>query len=251
MKNDLAIYDDHAKEWWDPRSPWFRSLHGTHEYRRELLQAWTGGRLRGATVVDLGCGGGLLAEPLAHDGARVVGVELGFAAVAAAHEHRRAPGANGTASTNGRLLYVRADAQRAPLADSCADLVVAADLLEHVPSWRSVVAEAARLLRPGGLLFVNTIDRTWRARLLAVLVAEGIGLVPRGTHDFRLFIRPGELILEARARGLGLVHLQGERPRIWRTLRTRAVHLAATRSTALSYSALFTKGRAPAGPADG
>jgi 2-polyprenyl-6-hydroxyphenyl methylase/3-demethylubiquinone-9 3-methyltransferase len=245
MKNDLAIYEVHARDWWDPRSPWFRSLHGTHEYRRELLRSWAGGRLRGATVVDLGCGGGLLAEPLAAGGARVVGVELGLASVAAARAHRPAAGADG------RLLYVRADAQRAPLSDACADLVVAADLLEHVPSWRSVVAEAARLLRPGGLLFVNTLARSWRARLLAVLVAEGIGLVPRGTHDPRLFIRPDELVDEAGARGLELVRLLGERPRIWRTLRTRAVHLAPARSTALSYSALFTKGRAPAGPAAG
>jgi 2-polyprenyl-6-hydroxyphenyl methylase / 3-demethylubiquinone-9 3-methyltransferase len=235
MSNDLAIFEEHARDWWNPKSPWFRSLHAMHEHRRELIRAWAGERLRGATVVDLGCGGGLLAEPLARGGARVVGVELGRASVGAAREHARESG------SNGRLLYVRADAQRAPLANGCADLVLAADLLEHVPSWRSVVAEAARLLRPGGLLFVNTIDRSWRARLLAVFAAEAVGLVPRGTHDFRLFIRPVELAREAGARGLELVHLTGERPRLWRTLRTRALHLAPAASTALSYSALFTK----------
>lgn len=235
MTSDPGIFEAHAREWWDPRSRWFRSLHAIHEHRRELIGRWAGERLREATVVDLGCGGGLLAEPLACGGARVVGVELGRNSIAAAQSHRVESGANG------RLLYVRADAQRTPLAEKCADLVLAADLLEHVASWRIVVAEAERLLRPGGLLFVNTIDRSWRARLLAVFLAEAVGLVPRGTHDPSLFIRPAELIDEARSRGLELVHLLGERPRWWRTLRTRALHLAPAATTALSYSALFAK----------
>jgi len=186
-------------------------------------------------VVDLGCGGGLLAEPLARAGARVVGVELGAATVAAARSHVRDGAADGS------LLYVRADVQRAPLADGCADVVLIADVLEHLPSWRGAMAEAARLLRPGGLLYANTINQTWRARLLAVGVAESIGLIPRGTHDFRLFIRPNELIGDAQTRGLELLHLQGERPRLWRTLRTRAIHLVPAATSALAYSVLFAK----------
>jgi 2-polyprenyl-6-hydroxyphenyl methylase/3-demethylubiquinone-9 3-methyltransferase len=235
MTNDLTIYESHAREWWNPRSPWFRSLHGVHEYRSALLDEWLGARLRAATVVDLGCGGGLLAEPLARAGARVVGVELGHASVAAARAHLH------EAAADGRLDYVRADALRAPLADGCADVVVIADVLEHVPSWRAAIAEAARLLRPGGLLYANTINRTWWARLLAVVVAESIGLVPRGTHDHRLFIRPDELVADAKERGLALVRLCGERPRLWRTLRTRAIHLAPAQSTRLAYSVLFEK----------
>ena len=233
MRADPTLFERHARDWWNERSPAFRSLHAVNEFRVALLASWLGARISGATVVDLGSGGGLLAEPMARAGAaRVIGVELGKASVVAARAH-----ANGT----GVLAYVRADLQSVPLRSGCADVVLLADVLEHVPSWRAAVAEASRLLRPKGLLYVNTLNRTWRARLLAVTLAEGIGLVPRGTHDARMFIKPDELVEAAGDAGLGLLRLQGERPRLVRTLLARAIHLAPSRGTSVIYSALFER----------
>ena len=116
-----------------------------------------------------------------------------------------------------------------------------ADVVEHVPQWPSSILEAARLLRPGGVLYVNTINRTWRARYVAVRLAEGLGLVPRGTHDPALFVRPRELCAIADMAGLRCHRIEGEAPRLITTLRQRAIHLKASRSLAVAYAALFVK----------
>ncbi len=123
----------------------------------------------------------------------------------------------------------------------CADLALLGDVLEHVPAWTELVREAARVLRPGGHLFASTLNRTASARLLAVGVAEGLGLVPRGTHDPRLFVKPKELCRAARDQGLELVRLEGERPALAATLRSWTLVPRRSASLALSYCALFRK----------
>lgn len=232
IRNDLALYEREAARWWDVDSRFAASLHAVNEHRLAEVRERLAGRLAGLAVVDLGCGGGLMAEPLARAGARVVGCDLGPASVAAARRHG--------ADVAG-LHYLRADARRVPLADGCADLVLAADVVEHIDGWRSVVAEAGRLLVPGGLLYVSTINRTRRATLLAVHLAEGLRLVPRGTHDPARFVRPDELAAAGRRAGLEPSAARGQRLRWWATLRDRRVRVAPGASTALEYTMWLTR----------
>ena len=227
--NDLELYERHAADWWDPSSPAFRSLHAVNEFRVALLGDWLGTRLAGQVVVDLGCGGGLLSEPLARAGARVVGVDLSRGSLRAASD-RVGP------------RFVQGDVLRAPLADATADVVLLADVLEHVHDVPAVLREAARLLKPGGACYVNTINRTRRATWLAVRIAEGVRLVPRGTHDPKLFVPPDELRQQAWRVGLVLDELQGESVSLWRTLRRWAVSLERSADLSVGYSALFRKG---------
>lgn len=227
--NDLTLYERHAEQWWNPRSAPFRSLHAVNAHRVGLLRDWLGARLDGLTVVDLGCGGGLLAEPLQRAGARVVGVDLSQGSLRAASAH-----------VGGR--FVCGDVRHAPLLDRSADVVLLADLLEHLEDIGPALDEAARLLRYGGLCYVNTINRTARARWLAVGVAEGLGLVPRGTHDARLFVSPARLCEEAARRGLAPERIQGEPVDVLRTALRWAVTLKCGRDLSVMYSALFRKG---------
>ena len=234
-RNDLDLYERHAEDWWDDRSDAFRSLHGVNRFRARLVVEWFGERLPGAQVVDLGCGGGLLARPMLEQGAQLVGVDLSHVSLRAAH-----------ARLNGSSLFVQGDATSSPLRTGCADVVLLADVLEHVEDPVVPLREAARLLRPGGLLYVNTINSGLRARLLAVTVAEGLGLVPRGTHDPALFIAPAELERLAAGVGLRLLRLQGEAPALLKTIRRWTIELKPSASSAVTYSALLEKDPVPA-----
>ncbi|MCU0864697.1 MAG: bifunctional 2-polyprenyl-6-hydroxyphenol methylase/3-demethylubiquinol 3-O-methyltransferase UbiG [Planctomycetes bacterium] len=215
--------------WWDPACREFASLRAVTEYRLQLLRQWLPG-LAAMRTVDLGCGGGLLAVPLARAGAAVVGVDVARQALRAAHERRAE-----------RLLPIAGDLHAVPIRSECAELVLLADVLEHIAAPDLAVAEAARLLRPGGHLFVNTINRTLRSRLFAIWLGEGLGFVPRGTHEWAMFIRPQDLDTMAAAVGLRRVRQEGESPRLWATLRSGAVQLRRGRSLAVGYAALFQK----------
>jgi 2-polyprenyl-6-hydroxyphenyl methylase/3-demethylubiquinone-9 3-methyltransferase len=205
--NDLGLYERHAADWWDQHSRFAAALHGLNAVRQQELRTYCPD-FRGFAV-DLGCGGGLMAEPLARAGAHVVGCDISAGSLATARAHGRAlPG----------LAYARANITQVPLATGCADLVLMADVLEHVASWREVVREASRLARPGALVYINTINRTWRARLLAIALVEGLRLVPRGTHSYRMLITPAEVATAAAACDLEVVGTSGYRPRILRTL---------------------------------
>lgn len=223
--NELFDRDD----WWDRSSRAFASLHAVSAFRLELLATWFPGGLAGRTVVDLGCGGGLLGVPLARAGARVLGVDRAGAALRAALRQ------------DSGMQPLQADLTELPLADGSADVVLLADVLEHVERPRELVAAAAQLLAPGGALFVNTISRTWQSRLFAITLGEGLGYVPRGTHEWRLFVRPEELDAMAAAAGCVRVQRCGEAPRLLATVRTGAVQLRPSRSLAVGYAALFQK----------
>jgi 2-polyprenyl-6-hydroxyphenyl methylase / 3-demethylubiquinone-9 3-methyltransferase len=215
--------------WWDPACRAFASLRAVTEYRLQLLRQWLPELARMRTV-DLGCGGGLLAVPLAQAGASVLGVDTARQALRSAQERRAA-----------RLLPIAADLHTVPIRSQCADLVLLADVLEHIAAPDLAVAEAARLLRPGGHLFVNTINRTLRSRLFAIWLGEGLGYVPRGTHEWAMFVRPADLDAMAAAAGLRRVRQEGEQPRWWATLRSGAVQLRRGRSLAVGYAALYQK----------
>lgn len=230
--NDLALYERAAGSWWDPRASEFRSLRAIQAARARRLAGTWGARLRGARLVDLGCGGGLLWAPLAEQGADVIGVDLSGASLRQARAH-----------VGGGVL--RADLRRAPLIAGCADFVLLADVIEHVDRPEPALAEAARLLRAGGELFVSTINSTRRARFLAVWLAEGVGLVPRGTHDPRLFVAPQRLVALAAEQGLTLVELWGESVRPLRTLLRWTIALQVADDLSVAYCARFVRaGRA-------
>jgi len=194
VRNDPAQYDELAGEWWRPDGA-FAALHWLAAARGALIPPPAPGA-RGE-LLDVGCGGGLLA-PHVPPGYRHVGVDLSDTALAVAAEH----GVEG----------VRADAAALPFADGSFDVVVAGEILEHVPDLRAVVAEALRVLRPGGTFVCDTIADTRFARLALVTIGERVrGGPPLGCHDPALFVDPAELRALCAEHGVAL-RLRGLRP---------------------------------------
>ena len=218
--NDVRQYDDLAALWWDPRGP-FAMLHWLATARAALVPPAV---RPGAVLVDLGCGAGLLAPHLAGRGYRHVGVDLTASALVQAAERGIEP--------------VRADVTAVPLASGCADVVTAGEILEHVTDLPAAVAEACRLLRPGGLLVLDTLAATAACRFWAITVAERMpGGPPPGIHDPALLVDRAALVRECARHGVPL-RLHGLRPSVpgsvrWLLRRDRPVALVPTRSTAV------------------
>lgn len=215
-RNDPGQYDDLVGQWWKPRGA-FAALHWLATERARLVPP---AARTGALLLDIGCGGGLLAPHVSDKGYRHLGVDLGAAACAVARTHGVVP--------------VRADAAHLPVADGSVDVVVAGEVLEHVSELGPVVAELARVLRPGGTLVVDTLADTLLCRVLLVHLAERLPFVPRGIHDPALFVDPDELRDRCRAGGIEL-ELHGLRPNVrdgvsWLLGRTDTVRFGVTRS---------------------
>lgn len=227
--NDLTMYEEHAAGWWDRTNPYFRSLISVNEFRVELLNRWRVIK-PGYLTVDLGCGGGLMAAPCEQAGADIVGIDLSPGSLRTAREH-----------TSSRACYATGDVRAVPLADGCADAVIVADVIDHVSEYEKVLAECARLLKPGGKLFVTTLNRSWFSRLVIVALAEGLGFIPKGTHDANLFIRPTELRNAAAACGMNLIEISGCSPKFFRSIFTRTITIVPGSFTALAYAMLFEK----------
>ncbi len=190
-----------ASRWWDAGGE-FKTLHEINPLRVAYIERQVGA-LTGKTLLDIGCGGGLLAEAIARRGARVTAIDAGEAALEVARLHLHESGLD--------IDYRLATAEEfaAGHADRY-DVVTCLELLEHVPDPASVIAAAARLLKPGGRLILSTINRKPKAFALAIVGAEYLlRLLPRGTHDYRNFIRPSELAASLRAAGLRPVDLTG------------------------------------------
>jgi 2-polyprenyl-6-hydroxyphenyl methylase/3-demethylubiquinone-9 3-methyltransferase len=186
-RNDPAQYDDLADQWWDPRGG-FDMLHWLAASRAEHVPPAAS---PAAVLVDLACGGGLMAPHARRLGYRHVGVDTNLAGLRAAREHG--------------LLPVQASVFAVPLADGCADVVVAGEILEHVEDDVAVLAECARLLRPGGVLVLDAIARTRLADLIAVRLFERIPWgAPPGIHDPALFVDRRRLRAAADRLGLDL-----------------------------------------------
>jgi 2-polyprenyl-6-hydroxyphenyl methylase/3-demethylubiquinone-9 3-methyltransferase len=194
MRNDLTIYDRVADHWWSDDVRWVRTLKNLVPGRL----AWFDRHIdwRGKDVLDLGCAGGFMAEAMAARGASVTGIDPAAQAIDAARSHARAAGL--------RVGYDVGVGEALPYDAAGFDAVVCVDVLEHVTDLHKVLAEVTRVLRPGGLFLYDTINRNPLARLATITIAEDVlRLLPRGTHDPRMFIRPREL--RAAMQGAGLV----------------------------------------------
>jgi 2-polyprenyl-6-hydroxyphenyl methylase / 3-demethylubiquinone-9 3-methyltransferase len=222
-RNDLAQYDELADQWWEA-SGGFAMLHWLAASRVEHIPPASG---PDAMLVDLACGGGLMAPHVARLGYRHVGIDLGLPGLRLAREHG--------------VLPIRASVLQVPLPDACTDVVVAGEILEHVEDDVAVLAECARLLRPGGTLVIDTIADTWLAELIAVRLFERIpGGPPPGIHDPALFVDRRRLLAAADRLGIDL-RLVGLRPSFrqalaWRLGRRDTVRMKPVRSTAVLFA---------------
>jgi len=231
-RNDLRQYDELTDEWWRPDGK-FAMLHWLAKARASLIPPAT---RKGATLVDLGCGGGLLAPHVAELGYRHVGVDLVASSLSEARRHGVEP--------------VRADVARVPVATASVDAVSAGEILEHVTDPSTVVAEACRVLRPGGTLVLDTINATAVGRFITVTLGERVpGGAPKGIHDPSLFVPPRLLIEECARHGLRLT-VRGIRPAVgqmlrWLITRRGEVRIVPTISTAVLYQGFGVKEDGP------
>jgi len=197
---EIAKFGALANRWWDPNGPQ-RPLHELNPARLSYIAGLC--RLRGARALDVGCGAGLLSEALAREGAQVTALDLAPELVDIAKLHLLESGL----AVDYHLESVESIAARMP---AQFDVVTCMELLEHVPDPGSVLSACATLLRPGGKLFVSTLNRTPLAFAVAIVGAEYLaGLLPKGTHDYKSFIRPAELAGWLRDAGLQLEDVSG------------------------------------------
>jgi 2-polyprenyl-6-hydroxyphenyl methylase/3-demethylubiquinone-9 3-methyltransferase len=198
---EIAKFEALAARWWDPQSE-FKPLHDINPLRLDYIDARVGG-LAGKTVLDVGCGGGILAESMAALGANVTGIDLGEAPLSVAKLHGLESGIE--------VDYRRISAeQMAAQHPARFDVVTCMEMLEHVPDPASVIDACAQLVKPGGAVFFSTLNRNPKSYLFAIVGAEYLlRLLPKGTHDYAKFIRPSELEGWARHAGLKLRDLTG------------------------------------------
>ena len=197
---EVQKFSELAHRWWDPESE-FRPLHEINPLRLDWIDSCTG--LTGKRVLDVGCGGGILAESMAGRGAHVTGIDLSDKALGVARLHLFESGQK----VDYRQVAAETLAEEMPAAF---DAVTCMEMLEHVPDPASIAAACGKLVKPGGQVFFSTINRNPKSYLLAVIGAEYLlGLLPRGTHDYARFIRPAELARHCRAAGLTLEEVVG------------------------------------------
>lgn len=197
---ELQKFSDLAHRWWDPKSE-FKPLHDINPLRLDWINQNIG--LAGKRVLDVGCGGGLLSEGMATLGAEVTGIDLSEKALGVARLHLLESGQK----VDYRAISVEELAAQAP---ASFDAVTCMEMLEHVPNPASVVAACAKLVKPGGQVFLSTLNRNPKAYLFAVIGAEYLlGLLPKGTHEYAKFIKPSELARWAKAADLVTAELLG------------------------------------------
>lgn len=203
---ELARFGRLASRWWDPQGE-SRALHDLNPLRFDFIAARV--PLRGARVADIGCGGGLLSEVLANAGARVTAIDLAPEVLEVARLHLHETNAQRAVplAIDYRLCASRDLAAAEPAAF---DAVCCMELIEHVPDPDALVGDLAALVKPGGRVFVSTVNRTPASFAAAIIGAEYVArLLPRGTHDYRQFVRPSELAAWMRRHGLALDELAG------------------------------------------
>jgi len=204
---ELDKFNELAHRWWDPQGPQ-KALHALNPARLGYVTDRV--KLRGARLLDLGCGGGLLSEALAGAGAEVTAIDLAPDLLKIARLH----GLESGIRVDYRQVSAEALAAESP---GGFDVITCMEMLEHVPDPASILQACAALLRPGGRLFVSTLNRTPAAFALAIVGAEYVArLLPKGTHQYRDFIKPSELAAWLRASGLQLEDVSGLLYEPWR-----------------------------------
>lgn len=199
-RNEIAKFEQLASRWWDPHSE-FKPLHDINPLRLGYIQKFAA--LEGKRVLDVGCGGGILSESLAAQGARVKGIDMGAAPLEVARLHLLESGLQ----VDYEQIQVEHLADAAP---ESYDLVTCMEMLEHVPDPASVIAACHKLVKPGGMVFFSTLNRNPKSWLFAIVGAEYVlQMLPKGTHDYAKFIRPSELGRWIRDAGLELRDLCG------------------------------------------
>lgn len=197
---EIDRFEQLAERWWDPEGE-LKSLHDINPLRLDYIER--AAPLAGQRVLDVGCGGGLLAEGMAARGAEVTGIDLAGSALAIATLHLKESGLS--------VSYVQSSAEDfAARHAGVFDVVTCLEMLEHVPDPASVIRACATLVKPGGDVFFSTLSRTPKAWLYAIVGAEYVlRLLPRGTHDYLRFIKPSELAASARKAGLDITSATG------------------------------------------
>ncbi len=197
---ELQKFSDLAHRWWDPESE-FKPLHQLNPLRLEWIDSTA--RINGKKVIDIGCGGGILAESMAARGAQVTGVDLSEKALGVARLHLF----ESEQSVDYRHISAEDIAKEAP---GTFDVVTCMEMLEHVPDPASTIRACATLVKPGGQVFFSTLNRNLKAYLMAVVGAEYVlNLLPKGTHEYAKFIKPSELARYVREAGLDVEELVG------------------------------------------
>lgn len=199
-ESELAKFEALAERWWD-RDGAFKALHDINPLRLDFIEDRAA--LAGKKVLDIGCGGGILAEGLARRGAEVTAIDLGDASLAVARAHANEQGLE----IEYRSIAAEALAEQAP---ASFDVVTCLEMLEHVPDPSSIVEAGARLVRPGGDVFFSTINRNLRALLVMIVGGEYLmEMVPKGTHEYEKLIRPSELDRWVRQSGMHAQEIRG------------------------------------------
>ena len=198
--HEINKFGSQAERWWDANGE-FWTLHHVNPLRLEFIQRYAD--IQGRRLVDVGCGGGILTEGLVKAGADAIGIDLSSELIDIADLHGLETGV----TAQYRVISAEALAAEQPAGF---DHVTCMEMLEHVPDPASVIQACAQLVKPGGLVFFSTLNRVPKAFLLAIVAAEYVmNMVPKGTHDYKTFIKPAELSQMAREAGLEILGMAG------------------------------------------
>jgi 2-polyprenyl-6-hydroxyphenyl methylase/3-demethylubiquinone-9 3-methyltransferase len=204
-KDNVHLHEIHkfgsmAERWWDTQGE-FKTLHDINPLRLQFIQSYAD--IAGKRIVDVGCGGGILTEGLAKSGADALGIDLSEELIDIADLHGLESGVN----AHYQKISAETLAEQQP---QSFDHVTCMEMLEHVPDPGSIISACATLVKPGGMVFFSTLNRKTKAYLLAIVAAEYVlQMLPKGTHDYKTFIKPSELSQSARAAGLELQGMVG------------------------------------------
>ncbi len=199
-ENEIAHFAATSAQWWDAHGP-YAPLHRMTSARMRFLKQVLGD-VKGKTILDVGCGGGLMCEPLARLGAKVTGIDADAQAIATASAHATRQNLN--------ITYINSAAEDLVRRGKTFDVVMGLEIVEHVSNPRLFVELLAKLVRPGGIVVMSTLNRTWKSYALGIIAAERVlRWVPAGTHDWQKFLKPSELALLAQQNHLAVQQLMG------------------------------------------
>lgn len=200
--NEIKKFEDLAHRWWD-RDSEFKPLHEINPLRLDYIDKHAGG-LKGKKIIDVGCGGGILAESMALRGADTLGIDMGTAPLSVAELHALEAGVE-------NIAYRKVTVEEIAIEQAGTyDVVTCMEMLEHVPDPSSIIKACCELVKPGGKVFFSTINRNPKSFLFAIVGAEYVlNMLPKGTHEYAKFIRPSELETWAREVGLNLENIIG------------------------------------------